>query len=104
MKDPPTLKVIFYRRGDPNCIYPDLKLVGTQLVTVSLEGQAPFFFSLFCFQNHIFCNMFPTMAGMITAMDDGIGDVVSALKANNMWQNTLFVFSSGRLLDTVRKN
>ena len=46
--------------------------------------------------------MFPTMAAMITAMDDGIGDVVSALKANNMWQNTLFVFASGRLLDTVR--
>ncbi len=34
---------------------------------------------------------------MVTAIDDGIGDIVSALKARNMWENTLLVFSSGTI-------
>ncbi len=40
---------------------------------------------------------------MITALDDGIASVVAALKANRMWHNTLFIFSSGELFGTVRK-
>ena len=36
-------------------------------------------------------------AAMVTAIDDGIGDIVSALKARNMWENTLFIFSSGMI-------
>ncbi len=34
-------------------------------------------------------------AAMITAMDDGIGHVVDALKATDLWENTLFIFTSG---------
>ncbi len=35
---------------------------------------------------------------MVTAIDEGVGEVVDALKANNLWENTLLVFSSGKIL------
>ncbi|XP_070548913.1 arylsulfatase J-like isoform X2 [Ptychodera flava] len=35
-----------------------------------------------------------TLMGMATALDDGIKQVVSALKRNGLWENTLLVFSS----------
>ena len=33
-------------------------------------------------------------AGMLTAMDEGIGNITAALKARGMWDNTLVVFTS----------
>jgi len=33
-------------------------------------------------------------AGMITAIDDGIGDVVDTLEETGMWENTIFIYSS----------
>ncbi|XP_077991902.1 arylsulfatase B-like [Glandiceps talaboti] len=32
--------------------------------------------------------------GMVTAMDDAVKDVVAALKKNDLWDNTLFIFST----------
>ena len=36
-------------------------------------------------------------SGMVTAMDDVIGSIVSALKKRGMWENTLTVFTTGKL-------
>ncbi|XP_006815577.2 arylsulfatase B-like [Saccoglossus kowalevskii] len=33
-------------------------------------------------------------AGMMAALDDGVGNITRALKDNNMWEDTLFVFLS----------
>eukprot|EP00040_Diaphanoeca_grandis_P008254 m.44565 g.44565 ORF g.44565 m.44565 type:complete len:387 (-) comp19707_c0_seq2:172-1332(-) len=35
-----------------------------------------------------------TLMGMVTALDDAVDAVVTSLKAHNMWENTLFVFST----------
>ncbi len=35
-----------------------------------------------------------TLLGMVTCMDSAIGEIVSALKKKNMWDNTVFVFLS----------
>ena len=32
--------------------------------------------------------------GMVLAVDEAVGEIVEALKAKNMWQNTLFIVST----------
>ncbi len=41
---------------------------------------------------------------MVTAIDEGIGEVVDALKARNLWENTLLVFSSGKMFNKDMRN
>ena len=45
-----------------------------------------------------------TNSAMVTAIDEGIGEVVDALKARDMWENTLLVFSSGKTCINVARN
>ena len=37
-------------------------------------------------------------SGMVTAMDDAIGGIINALKERGMWENTLTVFTTGKIL------
>ena len=42
-----------------------------------------------------------TLAAMATCMDDALARLVDALKVKSMWENTLFVFFAGELLDVI---
>ena len=37
-----------------------------------------------------------TFAGMLSAVDEGIGNVTDAFKAAGLWENTIVVFTSGK--------
>uniref|UniRef100_H2YTS8 Sulfatase N-terminal domain-containing protein n=1 Tax=Ciona savignyi TaxID=51511 RepID=H2YTS8_CIOSA len=43
---------------------------------------------------HVKNKMRRTYSGMVSALDDAIGDVVDALKQNNLWNDTLLVFTT----------
>ena len=33
-----------------------------------------------------------TVLGMVSALDDAVKDIITALKSSDMWENTIFVF------------
>ena len=37
------------------------------------------------------------MAGMVACLDEAIKNITASLKANDMWDNTILVFSTGNL-------
>ena len=43
-------------------------------------------------------------AGMVTAMDEGIGNITNTLKELGMWDDTILIFSSGKCFRNWPKN
>ena len=46
------------------------------------------------------CKM--SYAGMTTCADDAIANITEALQERGMWNNTVFIFSTGRLIVLVQ--